>query len=50
MGEIFAIMKRDKFGFNEMEAYGRDSTIWKSTRYVAADIDSKSLLSAEDNY
>jgi hypothetical protein len=48
--EIFAIIKHDTFGFVEIEALGRDSTIWKSTRRVVADIESKSLLDAEDNY
>jgi hypothetical protein len=37
--EIFAIIKHGTFGFVEIEALGRDSTIWKYTGRVADEID-----------
>jgi hypothetical protein len=38
--ETFAIIKHDTFGFVEMEALTRVSTIWRYTEGEDADIDS----------
>jgi hypothetical protein len=43
-------MKHDTFGFVGMEALGRDSLIWKSTRRIVVGMDSKSFLDADDNH
>jgi hypothetical protein len=40
--EIFAIIKRGTFGFDETEALGRDSRIWKNRGGTTDEIDSKS--------
>jgi hypothetical protein len=46
--DINHIIKYDTLGFNEIEALGRDSMIWKPTRHTVADMDRDSLLAATD--
>jgi hypothetical protein len=38
------------FDFDETEALGRDSMIWKNTGRAADEIDSKLVLATEENH
>jgi hypothetical protein len=47
--ENFGIMKHRRCGFDETEALARVSIIWKTREREDADLDSPSLLAAEEN-